>query len=213
MSARRFADASDSKTAGGNNFDKYGSPNPVVNWMMRGFDAALSDFVAKASPRSIHDVGCGEGAWVIRWNEQGLPARGSDVSERAVERARLNAVRYGVSPSLFERRSIYDLDAERDRADLLVCCEVLEHLARPEAALQALQRTIGDYLIVSVPREPLWRALNLARGAYVTRLGNTPGHVNHWSKRGIVNSVSRFFDVVGVKSPLPWSMLLCRRAR
>ena len=34
-----------------------------------------------------------------------------------------------------------------------------------------------------MPREPLWRGLNMARGAYLKDLGNTPGHVNHWSKR------------------------------
>jgi len=27
---------------------------------------------------------------------------------------------------------------------------------------------------VSVPREPLWRMLNMARGAYWKSLGNTP---------------------------------------
>ena len=40
-------------------------------------------------------------------------------------------------------------------------------------------------LLVSVPREPLWRGLNMARGAYMRDLGNTPGHVNHWSKRAL----------------------------
>ena len=39
------------------------------------------------------------------------------------------------------------------------------------------------HLLVSVPREPLWRALNMLRGAYWRALGNTPGHLNHWSKR------------------------------
>ena len=39
------------------------------------------------------------------------------------------------------------------------------------------------WLLVSVPREPLWRGLNLARGSYLRELGNTPGHLNHWSKR------------------------------
>jgi len=54
----------------GNVFDKYGSRNPVVRWMMHGFESQLSRFVAAASPRSIHEVGCGEGYWVLRW----LPA-------------------------------------------------------------------------------------------------------------------------------------------
>ena len=40
------------------------------------------------------------------------------------------------------------------------------------------------------PREPLWRGLNIARGAYLKDLGNTPGHLNHWSKRGFVALLS-----------------------
>jgi len=61
-----------------------------------------------------------------------------------------------------------------------------------------------------VPREPIWRILNIARGKYIGDLGNTPGHVNHWSRRGFIDLLSRRFDVVEVRSPLPWTMALCR---
>jgi hypothetical protein len=63
---------------------------------------------------------------------------------------------------------------------------------------------------VSVPREPLWRALNVARGAYLAQLGNTPGHVNHWSKRAFVSLLGRYGEVVEARSPFPWTMLLVR---
>ena len=53
----------------------------------------------------------------------------------------------------------------------------------PERALDVLAGLARPWLIASVPREPLWRALNLARLSYVGDLGNTPGHLNHWSKR------------------------------
>jgi hypothetical protein len=66
------------------------------------------------------------------------------------------------------------------------------------------------WLLVSVPREPLWRALNLARGAYVKELGNTPGHVNHWSKRSFVRMLERHGEVQEARSPFPWTMLLVR---
>ena len=195
----------------GNLYDKYGSRHLFLRLLMKGFDTALSDLVAKASPRSIHDVGCGEGIWVIRWNEEGRAARGSDFSSRVTEIARENAMGCGLPPSLFEQRSIYDLGAAHDKADLIVCSEVLEHLQHPQAALQALRRATGRHLIISVPHEPLWRALNLARGKYMARFGNTPGHIQHWSKTAIVELVSQSFDIVEVKSPLPWTMLLCKR--
>ena len=64
------------------------------------------------------------------------------------------------------------------------------------------------HLLVSVPHEPLWRILNVARGAYVRELGNTPGHVNHWSKRSFVRELARHGEVVQARSPFPWTMLL-----
>ena len=62
----------------GNAYDKYGSSNPIIRLIMKGFESTMSSFVAKAAPDTIHEVGCGEGYWVLRWNEQGILARGSD---------------------------------------------------------------------------------------------------------------------------------------
>lgn len=197
----------------GNAYDKYNSRNPVVRWMMRGFETSLSDLVVKASPRSIHEIGCGEGYWVLRWSEKGIEARGSDFSKQVIEIARENAAGLGLSPSLFQSRSIYDLEPKQDRADLVVCCEVLEHLEDPDAGLRALQRVVDRHVILSVPQEPLWCLLNLSRGKYISSLGNTPGHIQHWSKSGFVQLVSKFFEVVEVRSAIPWTMLLCRPAR
>lgn len=197
----------------GNAYDKYGSKNPIVKWMMKGFESTLSEFVTETSPQSIHEIGCGEGYWVLRWIEQGLSAKGSDFSKKIIEIARENAISRGVTPSLFESRSIYDLDAGQDSADLVVCCEVLEHLEDPEVGLQALQRVVKQHLIVSVPQEPLWCALNLVRGKYIMRWGNTPGHIQHWSKSRFVEFVSRYFEVIETRSPLPWTILLCRPRR
>jgi 2-polyprenyl-3-methyl-5-hydroxy-6-metoxy-1,4-benzoquinol methylase len=194
----------------GNAYDKYGSKNPIVKWMMKGFESSLSNFVTKVAPKSIHEIGCGEGYWVLAWTEQGLHARGCDFSKTVIDLARENSVSRGLASSLFEARSIYDLESHRDSADLIICCEVLEHLEDPEAGLQALQRVTTQYLILSVPREPLWRVLNFARGKYVMQLGNTPGHLQHWSKRSFTQLVSKYFDVIETSSPLPWTMLLCR---
>lgn len=194
----------------GNAYDKYGSTNQIVNRIMKGFNTALSSLVVKSAPQSIHEVGCGEGYWVIQWTEMGIPTRGCDLSAQVIDIARENGRERGFPDTLFEVRSIYDLQSERDNADLVVCCEVLEHLEDPNAGLMALQRIAPKYLIISVPREPLWRALNLARGKYIRNFGNTPGHIQHWSRSGIELLVSNYFDVLEVKSPLPWTMLLCR---
>jgi ubiquinone/menaquinone biosynthesis C-methylase UbiE len=97
-----------------------------------------------------------------------------------------------------------------DEFDVATAIEVLEHVPDPEHTVAEMARVAGGHLLVSVPREPLWRALNMARGAYLKDLGNTPGHLNHWSKRGFMQLLSRYGDVVEARSPFPWTMLLVR---
>lgn len=193
----------------GNNYDKYSSKNPIVKWLMGGFTSQLSQFVAEANPTTIHEVGCGEGYWVIEWNKQGFDARGSDFSEAVVNIARDNARTQNIKTSAFTTRSIYDV-GEGDSADLIVCCEVLEHLENPAAGLSALQKIVSDHLIISVPHEPLWCALNLVRGKYIKTFGNTPGHIQHWSSREFVRLINNYFEVIKVAKPLPWTMLFCK---
>ncbi|MBL4796433.1 MAG: class I SAM-dependent methyltransferase [Oleispira sp.] len=194
----------------GNAYDKYGSKNPIVRWIMKGFNDSLTELVARAAPKAIHEVGCGEGFWVVHWKHQGIDARGSDFSSKVIEIARENAKREALSPGIYEQRSIYEVEFANDSADLIVCCEVLEHLEHPADGLRALQRIATKYVIVSVPREPIWCTLNMVRGKYLNKLGNTPGHIQHWTRSGFVKLVSEYFDIIEVKTPFPWTMLLCR---
>jgi 2-polyprenyl-3-methyl-5-hydroxy-6-metoxy-1,4-benzoquinol methylase len=197
----------------GNTYDKYGSRNPIVQLMMQGFHKALSDLVAKAAPNSIHEIGCGEGYWVCKWSREGRAVRGSDFSPMVIDLACANAVAQGLQANLFSVGSIYELDPAKDAADLLVCCEVFEHLENPHLGLQALERTVQNHLILSVPREPIWRFLNMARGRYLRDFGNTPGHLQHWSKNAFLRMVEHHFDVLDIRTPLPWTILLCRPKR
>jgi hypothetical protein len=88
----------------------------------------------------------------------------------------------------------------------------MEHLGDPDAALETVARLARPWAIVSVPREPLWRALNLGRLRYMSALGNTPGHLNHWSRRRFARFIERRLELVELHSPLPWTMALCRSA-
>ncbi|WP_333849236.1 class I SAM-dependent methyltransferase [Leclercia sp.] len=193
----------------GNAYDKYGSKNPIVKWMMNGFDSSLEQFVAQANPETIHEVGCGEGFWVNKWNGKGKTAVGSDFSHDVISLARENALAANLRPEVFNAKSIYDLKPGTDNADLIVCCEVMEHLEDPERAMKVLQSLADKYLIISVPREPIWCGLNMVRGKYLKSFGNTPGHIQHWSKKSFIRFVGKYFKIVEVSSPFPWTMLLC----
>jgi 2-polyprenyl-3-methyl-5-hydroxy-6-metoxy-1,4-benzoquinol methylase len=194
----------------GNTFDKYGSTNPIVKKIMQGFESSLSGLVDRADAKTIHEVGCGEGHWCLTWLREGRHARGSDFSRQVIELAKQNAASAGLPGDVFEQKSIYDLTPESDKSDLVVCCEVFEHLEHPEAGLDVLHMITAQHLIISVPREPVWCALNLARGHYLSTWGNTPGHIQHWSAKGFQKFVSRRFDIIEIRKPLPWTMLFCK---
>jgi len=154
-------------------------------------------------------VGCGEGELAQRLAARGLRTRGTDFSADVIAEATRRAEAAGIEAE-FRTVPIEELDPAEDAAELVVCCEVLEHLPDPEAGLGMVARLARPWAIVSVPREPLWRALNVARGKYLGDLGNTPGHLNHWSRRGFLRFLGRHLEVVEVRSPLPWTMALCR---
>src|SRR5919201_1000161 len=196
-------------TITGNTYDKYGSTNPVVKKLMAGFERTLDELWAKASPRSVLDVGCGEGVLTHKWAQRLRDGRvvGIDLEDPAIqaewEKRRAPNLEYRVMKA--ERLPFADGEFE-----LAAAIEVLEHLPDPEHTVAEMARVAQRWLLVSVPREPLWRALNMARGAYWKDLGNTPGHVNHWSKRSFVSLLSRHGEVVEARSPFPWTMLLVR---
>jgi 2-polyprenyl-3-methyl-5-hydroxy-6-metoxy-1,4-benzoquinol methylase len=194
----------------GNVYDKYGTRNPIARRMMQGFLSSAEALVAESGAREIHEVGCGEGLLSLALASGGRRVRGSDRSHQVIELARNNAREREVDVHF----SVTDLDAldpARDGAELVVCCEVLEHLENPAASLARLAPLAAPYLLLSVPREPLWRILNIARGRYLSALGNTPGHLQHWSKRGFLDLLSSQLEIVAVRAPLPWTMALCRR--
>jgi SAM-dependent methyltransferase len=208
--APRFARSTlASAERGGNVYDKYGTSNPIAQRLVAGFMAELDGLVERSGAGEAHEIGCGEGELAIRLARAGLRVRGSDAFPAVLTEARERARGAGVEIE-FEATPVEELDPARDAAELIICCEVLEHLEDPQLGLQALARLARPWLIASVPREPLWRALNLARLSYVGELGNTPGHLSHWSKRGFERFLGTRFEVVEVRSPIPWTMALCR---
>jgi 2-polyprenyl-3-methyl-5-hydroxy-6-metoxy-1,4-benzoquinol methylase len=196
-------------TVTGNTYDKYGSTNPVVRRLMAGFERTLDELLGQSAPRSILDVGCGEGVLVHKWAQRYPQARivGIDLEAPDIqagwEQHQAPNIEYRINKA-------ENLPFADDEFALASAIEVLEHVPDPAHTVAEMARVANGFLLVSVPREPLWRGLNMARGAYLKDLGNTPGHVNHWSKRSFAELLSRHGEVAEARSPFPWTMLLVR---
>jgi ubiquinone/menaquinone biosynthesis C-methylase UbiE len=194
-------------TVTGNTYDKYGSANPAVRRLMENFERTLDELFAKSDPQSLLDIGCGEAVLTHRWATQLGDKRvvGTDLEDPSIQAHWEARQAPNLEYRIMKAENLPFADSEFDVASAI---EVLEHVPDPDHTVAEMARVAGRWLLVSVPREPLWRALNLARGAYVKDLGNTPGHLNHWSKRSFVKLLGRHGDVVEARSPLPWTMLL-----
>jgi ubiquinone/menaquinone biosynthesis C-methylase UbiE len=125
-----------------------------------------------------------------------------------INRQRLAAARERNPGVPIVEESIYNLSRPDKSYDLVFVLEVLEHLDDPRRALEEVCRVSRRWVICSVPREPVWRALNLMRLKYVGGLGNTPGHVNHWSKAAFTEFVAEKLNVRSRLSPFPWTMIV-----
>jgi len=194
-------------TVTGNTYDKYGSRNPVARLLMRGFERNLDDLLASTDPASLLDVGCGEGVLTQRWAQRLAPRRvvGIDLDDPqlAAEWARHGAANLTYVAHRAERLPFADREF-----DLVTAIEVLEHVPDPERTFAEMARCAARHVLVSVPREPLWRAINMARGAYLRDWGNTPGHVNHFSRAAIAALAGRHGEVIETRAPFPWTMVL-----
>jgi len=193
----------------GNIYPKYLTKNPVARYLTNGFLNSLDRLVASIDPSSVHEVGCGEGYLISRFANDKRILMGSDFSEQVIQEARQLSINSEIN---FKVASVYELTTE-DSASLILCCEVLEHLEFPERALDILAGIANPYLIASVPQEPLWHILNILRGNYLGSLGNTPGHLQHWSKNGFLRFLEKRFELLNIETPFPWTMVLCRTGK
>lgn len=202
----------------GNYYDKYGSRNPIVRKLMKNFFHAMDEILKVSGIGGggyCLEAGCGEGnvtEHIFRWiaeAEADVTLTAYDISAKLINK---NACKYpGIK---FFVHNIYEpmdqgMLPDKGGFDMIVCCEVLEHMADPEKAVRNLMQ-YGDRFLLSVPHEPVWRIMNIARGKYLKDIGNTPGHIQHFSVTAFVAMLERCgLKVLELQKPLPWIMAYC----
>jgi ubiquinone/menaquinone biosynthesis C-methylase UbiE len=190
----------------GNHTQKYTARNPAIRWLTERWVANLERTFDRVGddqggpPTHALEVGCGEGVIADK-----LHRRFGEVVALDLPDAGLRADWRRHPGPRYLHADALRLPFGDHRFDVVVAAEVLEHLPDPEQGLRELARVGRRHLVLSVPREPIFRSCNLIAGRYVRDLGNTPGHLNHWSKRGFVRFVGQVAQVRDVTSPFPWT--------
>lgn len=190
----------------GHHEDKYASRNPISRYLVDQFLAAITDLYVIAGPRdkTVLEVGAGEGKLAMHLLRTAPTPRRYLATDLTLDR---------MIPQLDARietatASAYELPYASKSFDIVVCCEVLEHLAEPERGLAECARVARERVLISTPWEPVWRGLNMARGKYWASLGNTPGHVQHFSRGRLADLASLHLRILTMRRPLPWTAIL-----
>lgn len=189
------------------NHAKFANTNPIQQGLIGKFHAAFVRELIALQPRSVCEVGAGEGFLLHQVEQQlpDVPLMGIDLNDEALAQGRV------LFPTLhLEHGDIYHIAHPDTSWDVVVCSEVLEHLGRPAEALQELKRVAKRYVLLSVPHEPWFRLGNFARGRHLARLGNHPEHINQWSKNGFARFVAQTLHVEKVLSSFPWTIVVAK---
>lgn len=195
------------------NQQKHESSNPIQRRLIDRFHREVARLLNRQPREAVLDLGCGEGFVIDHLVGADVDAVfvGIDRSSSAVAAARTR---------LGDRAEIHQADvtglSDLPRSfDVVMMLEVLEHLDDPDAMLELLGGLTTEHVIVSVPWEPFFRGLNLARLKNIKRFGSDPEHLQHWTRRGFERLASERFEIVDRGRAFPWTLLLLepRRSR
>lgn len=194
----------------GNYFNKHQSNHFLYRKLVNKYRFTLQSMIHELQISNCMEIGSGEGYivdYILKANPE-IKVVGSDIDYSMVQQAK-------------KTKSVADwcvlkgenLPFKDDSYEMVVACEVLEHIVDPGKVIQELHRVSSRYIVISVPYEPIWRILNMIRLKYLKDFGNTPGHVNHWSKNSIIASINPYFKPIDVRISLPWIFILAEKPR
>lgn len=195
------------------------APLQSHSYLLPAVQAALGEF--DSSGRML-DVGCGTGAITARLRAPGREVYGCDASESGT----LHAVATLGADRV--RRTHADADLRElfpgiDAWDVLVSCEVVEHLYDPRAFARACFQGLrsGGSLVITTPYHGRAKWLALALAGHVDQHVNPLwdcGHIKFWSRDTLTKLLEEAgFRVVSFRgagrAPYLWKSMVLRAVK
>ncbi|MFN8459663.1 MAG: class I SAM-dependent methyltransferase [Anaerolineae bacterium] len=191
------------------NRQKHLNANPLQRFLLERFHQRISSLIRQAGVTCLLDAGCGEGfvGQYVRHKIGGLKVTGGDFSAEALSWGRAN-VKHGMPLANLD---VHHLPFPADSFPLVICLEVLEHLPDSTVGLRELARVSSEYVLLSVPHEPFFRAANFIRGKHLAALGNDPEHLHNYSGAGFRRMAGSVTDIIWHGYSFPWQIALTRK--
>lgn len=189
------------------NQKKYNSKNPLQRFLIRKFLKNIREFSKQVSGNKLLEVGSGEGFVLSAILEkQNFQATALDPNESALMLLKQRLPQVETRNGYVEK-----LPFDDNSFDIVVCCEVLEHLEDPKKALQELKRVGKEYFILSVPNEPWFSMANFLRGKNLSRWGCDSEHIQKWSFKKFLKFIGGELKIIKAYKSFPWTMVLAKK--
>jgi len=187
---------------------KYETHNPLVAYAIQRFLSSIKDMLSGVHPKTVLDVGCGEGIVLKHTSDCGTDVFnvGLDISKSAVK----------IAKHINPKKSFCVADAahlpfKSSSFELVMCCEVLEHLDEPEVVIEECGRVSSKACLSSVPNKHLFRLANMLRLKNLSRWGEDKEHRHAWTKNEFVELMSRDLHVCEVRQLTAWVIVLASK--
>lgn len=147
----------------------------------------LSMLKSQSDIKTFTDIGCGAGELACTLAEIGYEGRGVDFSKEALSVANDLKIKRGIDDKKLTFVSGGLEKLKSNRSDLVICCEVIEHIEDDRDFLDKLHNTKPKYVIFSVPAKQKW----------FDNFDKKVGHYRRYEKQDLINLLDESgFEVV-----------------
>lgn len=159
-------------------------------YLVRGVHQERYEAMLKYAGKSILDVGCGSGAYVLKFNSEHKEYSIKGVDYQSFES-------WENAPELFSVGDGNSLKFADNSFETITLFEVLEHLPEPMAALKEYLRVCSKNLILTVPNCDLAPGIKKSLLTYYHYVDST--HVNFFTMDSLVKTIEDAGFKVSVK--------------
>ena len=158
--------------------------------VFNAYQQARYDWILKMAGdvrgKKVLDVGCGGGSFVYLLAKAGADATGVENEELGLEFARENLASVGGENLhyAFVHGSANELPFKPESFDVVVSCEVIEHLEEPENMLSEVSRVLkkGGKFILTTPYR-------------LTEIPQDPNHVKEYFPEELKKMLEKYFRI------------------
>jgi SAM-dependent methyltransferase len=177
--------------------------NPLAGFLMKKYFEKLNELINSIEYTNSIDLGSGKG-YVTNYIGK---IKNNYPIALDIDKTRTNSIKEKYPFIKTVNADATNIPFEDKSFDLVISTQTIEHLTKNETKkiLKEIKRVGKKHSILTVPNCPYWNLKNIARGKYLSRLGNTPNHLQQWTRKSFERLLLENFEDVKVDHVYCWN--------